>query len=418
MYGFYLIDDAALSLLSKSFNAYSEALCSNDSELFEADTVSAATRAASILIFNTSRPAMTITGDQARVAVHGSMSPEPGFFTGTAYSEIRADVQAALDNEAVSEIVLDINSPGGTTAGFSELASFLRDARSQKTITAEITGTAASAAYGVAAQANKIIALSPSNVIGSIGVAVGPAYVSENIVSARSSKAPLKMRQLSEPEGQEALQPLLDDLHAQFVDDIVAGRDKKSITVNKVNSSFGKGGVMTARQGLDVGMVDEIIPSINNITADGDDDESTSNIADSTVHNAPAQQDQLKPQSDKPPKGKVMDLDKLRAEHPALYESVMALGRTEGVTTERDRVNAHLTMGKTSGDMGTAAKYITDGSEFTSAVQAVYMAAGMNNTERLAAVADSTESLGTDETANGDADKVKALAGDIVKQLS
>lgn len=232
-------------------------------------------KAAAILIINSSRQEMEISDGQARIAVHGVLTQSRGFFTGTAYDEIREEIEEAIENDQVDSIVLDINSPGGAGAGLMELSSFIRDARQEKPITAELSGAATSAAYWIAAQADEIVSLSPSFVVGSIGVIIGPWMTHENLATARSSDAPLKGRQLNEPEGQEAVQSFLDDLHAQFVEDIIAGRGR-GLTAKKINSDFGRGGVMSARQALDVGMIDKISPSFS--AASGDE-----SIADATV---------------------------------------------------------------------------------------------------------------------------------------
>ena len=87
-----------------------------------------------------------------------------------------------------------------------------------------------------------------------------------------------------------------------------------------------------------------------------------------------------------------MDLEKLKAEHPALYAQVVAVG----VTQERERVSAHLTMGEASGAMDIAMKAIKDGVAFGSApIQADYMAAGMKKTELAARASDNPDDLDT-----------------------
>lgn len=73
-----------------------------------------------------------------------------------------------------------------------------------------------------------------------------------------------------------------------------------------------------------------------------------------------------------------MNLEKLKAEHPALYAQIVAEGHAAGVVSERDRVVGHLTMGNSSGDMKTAEGAIKDGSAMTAALQATYMSAAMN----------------------------------------
>ncbi len=93
-----------------------------------------------------------------------------GAYSGlVSYEGIEAQLDAALADDAVSRIVLDIDSPGGEATGMFRLAEKLRAARQRKPVTAYVNDMAASAAYGIAASASRII-VSPSSIVGSIGV--------------------------------------------------------------------------------------------------------------------------------------------------------------------------------------------------------------------------------------------------------
>lgn len=64
-----------------------------------------------------------------------------------------------------------------------------------------------------------------------------------------------------------------------------------------------------------------------------------------------------------------MNLATLKAEHPAVFEAA--------VKEERDRVVAHLTYGRASGDMQTAMKAVEDGDGITESLKAKYFEASM-----------------------------------------
>lgn len=87
----------------------------------------------------------------------------------TGYNFIRWQLNAALDDDDVTTIVLDINSPGGEAAGCFELSKDIADARKTKPILAVVDSLAASAAYAIASAATKIF-VTPSGKVGSIGV--------------------------------------------------------------------------------------------------------------------------------------------------------------------------------------------------------------------------------------------------------
>lgn len=78
-------------------------------------------------------------------------------------------VRYAADSEAVREIVLYFDSPGGQLAGTGELADAVFAARQKKPVVAYVNGMCCSAAYWVAAQCTEIIAERHSE-IGAIGV--------------------------------------------------------------------------------------------------------------------------------------------------------------------------------------------------------------------------------------------------------
>src|SRR5699024_4511213 len=82
---------------------------------------------------------------------------------------IRAAVQSAMADDAVDNIVLVIDSPGGSTAALSDLGDTIAWAREHKTIISQVDTMAASAAYYVAAQTSKIYA-GRMDLVGSIGV--------------------------------------------------------------------------------------------------------------------------------------------------------------------------------------------------------------------------------------------------------
>lgn len=107
----------------------------------------------------------------AIIPVHGTLinrfHSSWGYVTG--YNYIRAMLNAALEDEDVEMIVLDINSYGGEAAGCFELASEIRDARSKKRILAVVDSNCCSAAYAIGSAATKLI-VTPSGQAGSIGV--------------------------------------------------------------------------------------------------------------------------------------------------------------------------------------------------------------------------------------------------------
>ena len=87
----------------------------------------------------------------------------------TSYEGIAAQLRAAGQDPDVRSVLLDISSPGGEAAGMAGLADLIRSVRQTKLITAFVNDMAASAAYGIASAASEIV-ISPTSIVGSIGV--------------------------------------------------------------------------------------------------------------------------------------------------------------------------------------------------------------------------------------------------------
>jgi len=87
----------------------------------------------------------------------------------TSYEGIRGHLNAALTDPAIAHIVLDVDSPGGSSSGMTDLAEEIFSARAIKPVTAIVNFSAYSAAYALASAASEII-MSNSSGVGSIGV--------------------------------------------------------------------------------------------------------------------------------------------------------------------------------------------------------------------------------------------------------
>lgn len=322
---------------------------------------------------------LRVQGAAGIVPIHGILTEKMDFFAwlfgggNTVYSDIVKAIQLADADPRVSEIVLDINSPGGTVAGLFSAIDAINAAN--KPVRAEVTTMAASAAYALASQASEIVAVDRSAMFGSIGV-VSSFWVDPEIVSVTSTDAPNKRPDVTTSEGRAIVREELDAIHELFVGAIAEGR---GITPKKVNSTFGKGSMFLAAEALSRGMIDS---------------EKTSTPTTAVV---------LKQETQ-------MDLQTLKAQHPAVYTAA----RDEGANAERERVTAHLTMGEASGDMKTTVTAIKDGSDLTPSLQAAHLAAAMNRAAVASRVADdAAASIAATQTATSDtnteADQVAAL---------
>lgn len=121
------------------------------------------------------RGAYHVSDGVADIPVSGVIAKQVSIFDflfgdgGTATATIRAQLQAALADEDVHTILLDIDSPGGTVAGVPELADEIAAAAEHKRVVAFTDGMMASAAYWLGASASEVVS-SKAAQVGSIGV--------------------------------------------------------------------------------------------------------------------------------------------------------------------------------------------------------------------------------------------------------
>jgi signal peptide peptidase SppA len=182
---------------------------------------------------------------------------------GTSTERLAARFRAARDDAAVKAIVLDVDSPGGGVYGVQELASEILDSRGVKPVVAVANSLAASAAYWLASAADQV-SVTPSGVVGSIGV-----YAAHEDLSGALEKEGVKVTLVSSgkyktegspfaPLTEEAMaymQSEVDRYKDAFVGAVAKGR---GVSRAKVEKDFGQGRTLGAQAALDAGMVDRI----------------------------------------------------------------------------------------------------------------------------------------------------------------
>jgi ClpP class serine protease len=186
----------------------------------------------------------------------------------TSYQLLARDFTAAVENPNVRAIILDIDSPGGEVNGFLELADVIFGARGKKPIVAYVGGMGASAAYGLAAACDKIVAF-PSAMVGSIGCVTAlvdrTKQDEENGIERRtivSSNAPKKRLEGFTEEAIASVQAKLDALESVFVSRLSKYR---GVSEDVILSKYGRGDSLVAGapggdvpSGLEAGLVDEL----------------------------------------------------------------------------------------------------------------------------------------------------------------
>lgn len=341
-----------------------------------------------------------VAGNVARINVHGVLTAQPDLWAwfldlpNTTYSDIATSVSLAENDPSVTEIVYDIESGGGTVDGLVDALATIDAGKKPARVE---SGLAASAGYWIASRAaagsGKIIAKHELAEFGSIGVAVR-MLKREDVFDIASTNAPNKRPDPSTEEGQAVIRGELDAVHDLFVKDVAEAR---GVDVEKVNSDFGQGGVFLAKEAKRRGMIDGVKsrPKAHRLT--GGNPAASNNKADGEIAGADN-------------RGKKMDINQLKSQHPDLYAAVRQEGFDAGVKQERIRVDAHLTLGEASGEMAYAINCTRDGSDVTAVVNAKHFAAVMKGRE-ISAREEDDKSV---KAATGDASAVDASEGDAL----
>ena len=172
-------------------------------------------------------------------------------------------LRQALADDTVSQILIDIDSPGGSVYGVAELADEIISARSQKPVVAVANSLAASAAYWIGCAASELY-VTPGGEVGSIGVwqahfdysqALAAEGVAPTLISAGKYKVEGNPYAPLDAEAQGFMQSRVDDYYAAFTKGVARGR---GVPIAQVRDGMGQGRVLGADAALAQGMVDGV----------------------------------------------------------------------------------------------------------------------------------------------------------------
>ena len=177
--------------------------------------------------------------------------------------QFSAALRDALNDDTVSQILIDIDSPGGSVYGVSELADEILAARKQKPVVAIANSLAASAAYWIGCSAAELY-VTPGGEVGSIGVwqahfdysqAMAAEGVTPTLISAGKYKVEGNPYAPLDSDAQGFMQSRVDDYYATFTKAVARGR---GAPLSQVRDGMGQGRVLGADAALAANMVDGI----------------------------------------------------------------------------------------------------------------------------------------------------------------
>lgn len=207
------------------------------------------------------------TGSVAVIPVYGVIVPRADLFSeisgGTSIQGLSQALSAAVADDSIGAILLDVDSPGGSTNLVTEFAAEIREARAVKPVVAIANTAAASAAYWLASQADELV-VTPSGLVGSIGVYAAHEDISGQLeqdgvrvtlVKAGKYKAEANPFEELSDDARAAIQDQVDQTFEMFLADVAAGR---GVSVGAVRSGYGEGRVVLASDAVKLGMADRV----------------------------------------------------------------------------------------------------------------------------------------------------------------
>ena len=212
-------------------------------------------------------PAFAVENGIAQIPITGMIMREvpaqlkAAGIPATSTKETGEKIAAALADETISAIMMNIDSPGGTLAGTAELADLIFSAREIKPIHAHTEDIAASAAYWLGSQAQNFTA-SQSAQVGSIGVyrvmidtseAAAAAGARVHVIRSGEHKGTGAAGAPITPEQLTIEQSLIDRAAAIFTEAVTRGREAVDV------SSAATGRTWLASEAADLGLIDGVM---------------------------------------------------------------------------------------------------------------------------------------------------------------
>ena len=179
----------------------------------------------------------------------------------SSYHSLQDAINSALDDDSVKNILLDIDSPGGTVAGAFDFADFIAESKAVKPIYAIARDQMSSAAYLIGSAATKVYATQTSQV-GSIGVVAMHLDKSEKdkkegvkptFIHAGAYKVAGNPHEKLEGDALDYLKGSVEESYDMFVSAVARNRGLNEQDVRDTEARVYKGS-----KAKEIGLVDEI----------------------------------------------------------------------------------------------------------------------------------------------------------------
>ncbi len=174
--------------------------------------------------------------------------------------DIIDELREIYENDEIRGVLLIIDSVGGAVDKSIEISDIVKKIAKKKVVVTYASGTLASGSYYSAIWSNEIIA-NRGSLIGSIGVIFSGFNYQQLAEKIGISPQVVKMGKYKEvgtgsrewlPYEEEEIEKVIKDMYKTFVTDVAKAR---GLDLNRSNE-FADAHIFTARQALEVGLID------------------------------------------------------------------------------------------------------------------------------------------------------------------
>lgn len=265
--------------------------------------------------------------------VHRRVNAPSGVQT---YEQVQARFDAAVEDNRVDGIMLEVDSHGGASSGAFPLSDRIYNARDKKPIYAFVNENAYSAGYLMASGANKILVTKTSG-LGSIGVVMLHADQSE-----LDKKEGVKYTYIyegkrkvdfnpHEPLSQEALNTAQESTRSLYEMFAANVSERRNMAITSVRET--EAGIYMGEEAVSIGLADHIVGSM--------DEAIELMVSDMATNNNRLARGGAG--TKKEVKSTMTTLAELKAESPDLYDSFMDLAKAEAEATLQAKKTAQET---------------------------------------------------------------------------
>lgn len=245
----------------------------------------------------------------------------------TSYEMLAKDIAVAMEDSAIAQVVLAMDTPGGAMDGVTEVADLIASYRGRKPITTYVGGQCCSAGLWIASATDRIICADTARV-GCVGAVATMRRENEEGVEELAIVSSQTPRKALSPFDEDAavaaqaradIQAMVDRLAEVFIGAVA---EHRGMTASRVQATEGR--VYVGSDAVAVGFADEVSTLERVISAAAKPRPATTMLAAAESQETDMD-DKITP---------TIDLAYLQANHADLVAGL----RAEGAETERQRI--------------------------------------------------------------------------------